>query len=95
MDTKEIKIGDKIVQGYEIKMPNAMLVLAIAAKGYVICGYLNMETADKLGDCAAVVTGVSSIDELLSKNVVKVSASAKVKGIEPGMSGLSALSKMF
>lgn len=95
METKEIKAGNGTATGYMIDMPNAKLVLAVAAKGYLICGYLNMETAEKLGDCAAVVTGVKNIDDLLAKSVVKVSVSAKNMGIEPGMTGLEALSKMF
>lgn len=95
MQTKDIRVNGKTAKGIEIQMPNAKLILAVAPKGYVICGYLNMETAEKLNDCAAVVTGVKTLDELLEKQVVKVSVSAQNAGIEPGMTGLEALAKMF
>lgn len=92
---KEIKAGANTANGYVINLPNANLVIAVAAKGYVICGYLNMETAEKLGDCAAVVTGVKTVEELLAKNVVKTSSTAERIGIHPGMTGMAALEKMF
>jgi len=53
---KDVKVGDKTARVMLFKCQR-QLVLVVAEKGYVICGYLNMETAEKLGDCAAVVTG--------------------------------------
>ncbi|HDJ84084.1 MAG TPA: DUF1805 domain-containing protein [Desulfurococcaceae archaeon] len=74
---------------------NAPLILVKADKGYIMCGYLNIEIAEKLGDAAATVTGVSSIEELLEKNVKAVTSKAKNLGIEPGMKGREALEKLI
>jgi len=55
MNTIDIKIGNKNEVGYEIKMQNAVLVLVKTEKGFVMCGYLDIKTAEKLGDAACIV----------------------------------------
>ena len=95
MIVRDIKIKDKIAKGIEIPMPNAPLVLVIAEKGYLMCGYLNIQTSEKLGDCACVIKGVKNIDELLKGIVVELTEPAKKAGIKTGMIGLEALSKMI
>ena len=77
--------------GYEIDLQHAKLILAVAPKGYVMCGYLNMAGADKFNDLAAIVKGVNSIEDLLSKEISEVSKLAAAKGIKPGMTGRQAL----
>ena len=52
MKTVEIKIGEKTAMGIEIPLNNAVLVIAIGKKGFVMCGYLNIEAAEKMGDVA-------------------------------------------
>ena len=78
-------------QGVKVELPNANFLLIAAPKGYVMCGYLNMETAEKLGDAACMVTGVKDFDDVLAAKVVKVSSKAKELGIKEGMSGEAAL----
>jgi len=95
MKILDITIGNTTVKGYEIELPNAILVLVAAPKGYVMCGYLNIEASDKFKDVAAIVKGVSSVDELLAKEVSVVSAEAIKTGIKPGMSGRQAVSLML
>ena len=95
MKNKEILLGIHTVKGAEISLPNAKLIIAIAPKGYVMCGYLDVNAADKKNDCAAVVPGVSTLEELLSKKITKVSRKAVELGIRKGMSGKDALVKMF
>lgn len=95
MQTKDISIKGEIVKGYQIDLPNARLIAIVAKNGYLMCGYLNIEASDKFNDCAAVVKGVSSIDELLSKEVSAVSSAAMEKGIKPGMLGFNAISLMI
>lgn len=60
-------------------------------KGMLACGYVKVETADKLGDVLAIVTGVNSYDDMRLKPVVAVSKAAEALGIKPGMSGGQAL----
>ena len=78
-------------KGFLLRMHNANLVLVTAAKGYVMCGYLNMETAERLGDAACIVTGVKGFDDLLDAKVVKVSSKARDYGIRDGVTGKDAL----
>jgi len=92
---KEIKIGRKKGIGIEISLPKAPLVLAVGKKGFLMCGYLNVTSAVRLGDSAAVVKGVRSIEELLEKSVVAVTPQASRRGVRVGMPGHKALSRLF
>jgi uncharacterized protein YunC (DUF1805 family) len=78
-------------QGVKVELPNANFLLIAATKGFIMCGYLNMETAERLGDAACIVTGVKSFDDMLTAGVMKASAKAKELGIKEGMSGEAAL----
>jgi uncharacterized protein YunC (DUF1805 family) len=60
-----------------------------------MCGYLNIESADKFNDSAAIIKGVNSIEELLEKPVSLTSKGAQKAGIKPGMTGLQAISMML
>ena len=94
MKTVELTIGPKKATGFEIDLPGAPLLVARAAKGFVMCGYLNVAAADKFNAAAAVVRGVKTIDELLAKPVTDVSAAAAALGVTPGMTGREALEKL-
>ncbi len=67
----------------------------MAPKGYVMCGYLDINTAEKLNDVACVVSGVKTVEELLSKPVVKLTSQAQKLGICLGAFGKDALTKML
>jgi glutamate-5-semialdehyde dehydrogenase len=64
MKTREISIQGQVVTGYEIDLPGAPLVLVQAPKGFVMCGYLDVKSADKFNAAAAVVRGVKTVDDL-------------------------------
>jgi uncharacterized protein YunC (DUF1805 family) len=72
IETKNIKIDRKNAVGVKVDLEGAPLLLIIAPKGYVMCGYLNLETAEKFGQVAAIVTGVKSFDDILSAKVAKI-----------------------
>jgi uncharacterized protein YunC (DUF1805 family) len=95
MKTKDIKIKGKTARGVEIPLKNAVLVIVTGRRGYIMCGYLNLEAAEKFGDLACVVKGVKSIDDLLNAKIVAVTTKAKKAGIKPGMPALKALSKLI
>lgn len=82
---KNIKLKDKNVLGIEIKLPNTNLVLAVTDKGYICCGYLNLNTAEKLGDVASVVTGINTVEDLLEAKIVNSTSQAAALGIKKGM----------
>lgn len=92
---QKIKIGNNIALGVNLELPNANLIVVRAKKGYIMCGYLSMETANKLDDIAVTVKGVKNFDEVLKAKVVEISDKAKENGIKEEMTGKEALEKMF
>jgi len=94
MREARIEIKGKSVTGYEINLINANLVLVAVEKGFVCCGYLDLNTAEKLSDVACIVRGVKTIEDLLKAQIVGVTSKAKTLGIKAGMSGQEALELM-
>lgn len=95
MVEKEIVINGCPFAGIEVSLPKAPLVLVHGAHGFVMCGYLNIEAADKLGVPAAMVRGVSTVDDLLKAPVQGVSKAALEKGVTIGMTGRDALTHLI
>ncbi len=92
---EQIKLKNGVALGIKIEVGRAPLLLIKARKGFVMCGYLNINAANSLGDIAAKVTGVSTFEDVLRAEVVEVSEKAKGIGIREGMRGKDALEKMF
>lgn len=97
MQIEMLNVAGKAVQGVALQAPGGeghpnMLVL-LCEKGYVMCGYLNMGTADAVEDAAAVVSGATFAD-ILANPVKAVSAKAAELGIEVGMTGAQACEKL-
>lgn len=67
--------------------------MAVADKGYVMCGYLNRQAAEKFGDSAAIVRGIKTVDDLLNGTVAEVTPAAEILGVKAGMTGREALAK--
>jgi len=88
MDKKiatQIELDKGQATGFIIQLGTAPLILIKAKKGYVMCGYLNMNAANKLGDVAGRVTGVKSFDDVLNADIVELSENAKNIGLKEGM----------
>lgn len=77
--------------GVHVKLPNADFLLILGSRGYIMCGYLNMATAEKKGDAACMVTNVKSFGDVLNSGIVSVSSKARELGVREGMSGKEAL----
>lgn len=88
---KKIQIKDKFATGIELKLANANWVLVAAEKGFISCGYLDLTTAEKLSDCACIVRGVKTVDDLLKAKIAGLTTFAENLGIELGMTGKQAL----
>ncbi len=95
IETQEIAIDGKKAIGLKVDLQGAPLLLLVAQKGYVMCGYLNIGTAERLGQAAVVVTGVKSFEDVLNAKVVRVTTRAKQLGVKEGMLGRDALKRMF
>ncbi|MBU4266199.1 MAG: DUF1805 domain-containing protein [Candidatus Altiarchaeales archaeon] len=87
LETKQI--GDWT--GILIRLKNANLVMIVAEKGFVGCGYFNVEAADKKEDAMAIVTDVKTLDDVLNAQITKVSSKAREFGVTEGMTGKEAL----
>jgi uncharacterized protein YunC (DUF1805 family) len=87
----DFDLNGRKVHALEVALPGAPLVVAYSESGFVMCGYLNIETANKLKVPAALVRGVATVDDLLAAKVQQVSAAAQEKGVAEGMSGRDAL----
>jgi uncharacterized protein YunC (DUF1805 family) len=95
MKTTDLKIDGKKGTGIEISLPHANLVLVKGEHGFVMCGYLNIDVAEKMGEAAAVVRGVKTVDDLLKATVAAVTSAAQAKGVQIGMTGKDALSHLL
>ncbi|KCZ72639.1 hypothetical protein ANME2D_01070 [Candidatus Methanoperedens nitroreducens] len=95
MLVEQIKLDNGSALGFKLDMEHAPLLVIRADKGFVMCGYLNMEVADKLGDVAVRVTGVRNIEDVLDARAVDVSRAAVKLGITIGMTAREALMRMF
>jgi uncharacterized protein YunC (DUF1805 family) len=94
MKSVDIELNGKIATGVEVPLPKAPLVLAYGKNGFVMCGYLNIQAAEKLGVAAAIVRGVSTVQDLLEAEVREISKSAAAKGVKTGMTGKQALAQL-
>ncbi len=95
MIVEQINLEKGSAIGLKMDMEHAPLLVIRARKGFVMCGYLNIEVANKLGDVAVRVTGVRSFEDVLNAKAVDVSEEAKKLGITTGMPAKEALIKML
>lgn len=68
----------------KMDMGNAPLVVLKGRKGFVMCGYLNLEASQKIGDLSVRVTGVKDLETVLASTVAGMSEKAAVAGIKEG-----------
>ncbi len=92
---EQINLEKGSALGLKMDMEHAPLLVIRAGCGFVMCGYLNMDIANKLGDVAVRVTGVRSFEDVLNAKAVDVSEAAKKLGISVGMVAKDTLNRMF
>jgi len=87
-----VKLEEKACMGLRVDLPGSPpLVLIIAEKGFIMCGFLNVETAERLDVAAAMVSGVKTFEDILNAQVKAATPKAKSLGVETGMKGSEAL----
>ena len=91
---EKIIIDGKDFEAWRIPTESATILLIKAAHGFIACGYFDVETANKLQEHVAIVTGVKTFDDMLEAEVVKCSNSAETVGVRIGMIGREALLKL-
>ncbi|MGM0461376.1 MAG: YunC family protein [Fibrobacterota bacterium] len=75
---------------YRIELTLPLMILR-GRRGILACGYINHHTCTALGEAAAIVTGVSSFEDMCTASVKDVSEPGRNLGIHPGMTGSEAL----
>ena len=81
---KKIKVGDKFIEGFEMRLGSKNLILLKGNKGYCMCGYLDIAVAERFGDVAVRITGVSDIEEAINSTVSSCTTQAEKLGISAG-----------
>jgi uncharacterized protein YunC (DUF1805 family) len=90
-----LKVNGLSCLGVKVELPDSPpLLLVIGQKGFVMCGFLNVDAAERLGVAAAMVSGVKSFDDLLNAQVKALTSKAKNLGVEVEMKGNEALKRM-
>lgn len=97
IEVTPIKIENSIAIGLKVELPEspAPLVMIVATKGLVCCGFINMDAAERLGVAAAMVSGVKSFDDVLNAEVKATTTKAQVAGVKAGMKGKEALKRLL
>lgn len=93
--TEKIVIEGHEFEGIKIPTEKASILMIKCDRGFLGCGYFNADTADKLGECMALVTGVKTLEDMFTAKVIRASHQAATLGILEGMSGQDALLKMI
>ena len=92
IEVNRLKVDGKVALGLRVDLPDSPpLVAVIGEKGFVMCGFLNVDAAERLGVVAAMVSGVNTADDVLEAEVKAVTSKAGNKGIKLGMKGHEAI----
>jgi uncharacterized protein YunC (DUF1805 family) len=94
---KSLKVDGENCMGLHVDLPEcpAPLLLITAEKGFIMCGFLNIEAAERIGAAAAVVSGVKTFEDMMNVPVRTVTSKARILGVQAGMKGEDALKHMF
>ena len=93
MDT--VQLDGNTLEAVTFATQNTKILVIRAAHGLLRCGYISVDTAAKVGDALAIVSGVSNYDDMLRASVKAVSPAAESLGVRPGMTGRDALLRML
>ena len=91
---EQIDFEGNILEGYAIPTGNTALLLIKAKNGFLGCGYVSLETAERVGDAAVIVSGVKNFDDMLAAKVKAMSSAAAARGVTAEMTGRQALLKL-
>ncbi|MFH1850190.1 MAG: ketol-acid reductoisomerase [archaeon] len=86
--------GDRAFEGFTVKTNRSVILLIRARRGFLGCGYFSREAADRVGDCCAIVRGVSTYQDMLDARIADASTKAQELGVRVGMTGKESLMLM-
>jgi uncharacterized protein YunC (DUF1805 family) len=92
IEVSPLRIGGKTALGVRVELPNSPpLLVIIGQNGFVGCGFININAAEKLDVAVATVTGVKTFDDVLNAEIRAVTSKAQSRGVRVGMKGRDAL----
>jgi uncharacterized protein YunC (DUF1805 family) len=91
---ESVEFGEKTYMGLRKDLGNLPLIVVRAKRGYVACSYVSRDTAEKIGDVAAFVSGVREYSEFFNAKIRGATSWAEDLGIREGMSVRKALEIM-
>jgi len=92
----QVEVGGRKALGVRVELPSSPpLLLIVAERGFVMCGFLNVEAAERLGVAAAMVSGVRTFEDVLEAPVRACTSKARELGVREGMKGREALELMI
>jgi len=81
---RKIRSGGKFIDAFVVRLLSKNIVLLRGSRGYVMCGYLNLQASNKFKEVAIRVVGVSGIEDILKAKVAACSNQARLLGIRAG-----------
>lgn len=90
----EISFEGKSYMVVKEDIGNVPLIIVKAKNGYIACSYIDKQTAEKVGDIAAFVSGIKTLDDLKKAKIRDATSWAEDLGIREGMSVKKALELM-
>jgi len=95
IDVSMLKIEGETCMAMSVQLPGSPpLLLIVAERGFIMCGFLNIDAAERLGVVAAVVSGVDSFEDMLNAQVKAATSKAEALGVKAGVKGIDALKNM-
>jgi 2-dehydro-3-deoxyphosphogluconate aldolase/(4S)-4-hydroxy-2-oxoglutarate aldolase len=95
-----VRVGDHVAEGLVCTWENGQYVAIVAPRGLVACGIFDPAVCEHFGFAVAMAHGTPEAPLTLPTDVLRatvdsVSSSARALGVEPGMSGAEALTRLF
>lgn len=82
---ERLEVRGKSLLGVRIEMPQTpQMLILLGKRGFVMCGYLNLEVAERLGAAAAIVTGVNTFEDVLNARIKATTSKGDALGLKPG-----------
>ena len=81
LEHRILTVSGKTLEALRFKLGAKNLIVIKGSRGYVMCGYLNLNTAEKFHEIAVIVSGVSTISSMIKGCVFNLSSEAKKLGI--------------
>ena len=88
--TQNSAVQGKITYAETLGLAKPLLLL-VGSKGFLGCGYINVDACNKTKEACAIVTGVSNEADMEKAEIKQVSDEAKKLGVKVGMLGKDAI----